>query len=238
MKNPTTCVIIDDEKLARKTLKLLLKTYKPNITVIGEAKDKNSINQVLNNLNPDIIFCDIQLEKQTIFDLLPKYKVINSKIIFISAHEEFALKGYKHNAIDYLLKPLDPAKLFQAIDKTLQIIEKEKKLQVFNKSPQIILSDNKGSHIIKIKEIMYCIANGNYTSIFLKDNSSIMVSKNLKFFEEKLNYLSFFRPHKSNLINTNYLKLISNDNGGHIVMVDGKKLSISRDKKKLLLNQI
>ena len=242
------CIIIDDEKLARNSLKLLLKTYCPQVEIIGEAWDQLSIKKIFKELSPDIIFLDIQLGNSTIFDLIPNLEHIDLKIIFISAHDDYALKGYKYDAVDYLLKPVDPVKLKEAVIKATQHINKEivsknnieeslKNLYNLRESPQIVLSDARGLHVIKIEDIMYCIAEGNYTSIILNNQPQMVVSKNLKFFEEKLTQSNFFRIHKSNLINVHYLKLLSNE-GGHIVMSDGKTLSISRDKKRELLKRI
>lgn len=245
MSTSLKCIIIDDEKMARNSLKLLLQTYSPEIEVIGEGWDKSSMKKLFKEFSPDIVFLDIQLGNSTIFDMIPNQEFMDFKIIFISAHDEYALKGYKYDAIDYLLKPVDPIKLKEAVIKAKGQIEKEresehKRTDIYSlrDSPQIVLSDTKGSHIIKTKDIMYCIAEGNYTSIVLHDQPQIVVSKNLKFFEEKLNPVNFYRIHKSNLINLNYLKLLSNDDGGHIVMSDGKTLSISRDKKRKLLKRI
>ncbi len=243
------CIIIDDEKMARNSLKLLIENYCPEIEVIGEGWDKPSIQKLLKELKPDIVFLDIQLGNSTIFEIVPDLGNMNFKIIFISAHDDYAIKGYKYDAIDYLLKPLDPIKLKEAVSKARQQINKEKNsknsvhenlktLYNLRESPQIVLSDSRGLHVIKIENIMYCIAEGNYTSIILNGQPQMVVSKNLKFFEEKLTQPNFFRIHKSNLINIHYLKLLSNDDGGHIVMSDGKTLSISRDKKRELLKHI
>ncbi|MDY8134301.1 LytTR family DNA-binding domain-containing protein [Aquimarina sp. 2201CG5-10] len=249
MNTTLKSIIIDDEKLARNSLRLLLKAYCPQVEIIGEGGDRSSIRKLFKELEPDIVFLDIQLGNTTIFDIIPDIEDINFKIIFISAHEDYALKGYKYDAIDYLLKPVDPIKLKEAVLKAEQYINKEKAskdtvqenlktLYALRESQQIVLSDSRGLHVIKINDIMYCIAEGNYTSIILNGQPQMVVSKNLKFFEEKLTQSNFFRIHKSNLINTHYLKLLSNDDGGHIVMSDGKSLSISRDKKRELLNRI
>lgn len=249
MSTSLKCVIIDDEKMARNSLKVLLQNYCPEVEVIGEGWDKTSMRKLFKEFNPDIVFLDIQLGNSTIFDMIPSHELMDFKIIFISAHDEYALKGYKYDAIDYLLKPVDPIKLKEAVNKVTQYISKEaasknsveenlKNLYNLRESPQITLSDARGLHVIKIEDIMYCIAEGNYTSIILNNQPQMVVSKNLKFFEEKLTQPNFFRIHKSNLINIHYLKLLSNDDGGHIVMSDGKTLSISRDKKRELLKRI
>ncbi|WP_103071879.1 LytR/AlgR family response regulator transcription factor [Aquimarina sediminis] len=249
MNTPLKCIIIDDEKMARNSLKLLLDNYCPQVKVIGEAWDQLSIKKLFKEVNPDIVFLDIQLGNNTIFEMIPNLGQMDCKIIFISAHDDYALKGYKYDAIDYLLKPVDPIKLKEAISKASQQINEEivsksnvqenlKNLYNLRESPQIILSDTRGLHVIKIEDIMYCIAEGNYTSIILNNQPQMVVSKNLKFFEETLTQSNFFRIHKSNLINIHYLKLLSNDDGGHIVMSDGKTLSISRDKKRELLKRI
>ncbi|WP_074408927.1 MULTISPECIES: LytR/AlgR family response regulator transcription factor [Aquimarina] len=245
IKTPLTSIIIDDEKMARNSLKVLLHNYCPEIKIIGEGEDLAALKKLLSIKNPDLIFLDIQLRNTTIFDLISNVELSGFKIIFISAHDQYALKGYKYDAVDYLLKPVDPVKLKEAVNKAKSQIEKEQESEYkrtgiysLRDSPQIVLSDIKGSHIIKTKDIMYCIAEGNYTSIILHNQPQIVVSKNLKFFEEKLNSINFYRIHKSNLINLNYLKLLSNDDGGHIVMSDGKTLSISRDKKRKLLKRI
>ncbi|WP_062060063.1 LytR/AlgR family response regulator transcription factor [Aquimarina longa] len=251
MNNPLKSIIIDDEKMARSSLKLLLNTYCTQVEIIGEGWDEASTKILFEKHHPDIVFLDIQIGNNTIFDLIPNLKQMNFKIIFISAHNDYALKGYRYNAIDYLLKPIDPIKLKEAVAKATLYIGKErlsnkknlsqnfKTTQPTRESPkQIIISDAKGLHFIKTEDIMYCIAEGNYTIITFSNQPKMIVSKNLKFFEQELLPFNFFRAHKSNLINLNYLKLLSNDNGGHIIMSDGKTLSISRDRKRELLKRV
>jgi len=249
MDETLKCFIIDDEKKDRENIRLLLKNYCPKVNIIGEAWDKKSILEGLSLARPDVVFLDVQLGSITIFDILNELEEINFKIIFVSAYNQYAIEGYKYNAIDYLLKPIDPTTLVEAINKTIQLQEKkdskEEVLTNFkelyakiHEVPKISITDSKGTHVIKIPSVLYCVSNGNYTT-FIRDNEKeIVISKNLKYIESKLQPFGFFRIHRSYLINLEHVNTLIKEQGGYVVMSDEKSLPIARDSKKSLYQKL
>lgn len=249
MENVLKCFIIDDEKKDRENISLLLKNYCPQVEIIGEAWDKNSIIEGLSNENPDLVFLDVQLGSITIFDILEELESIDFKIIFVSAYNQYAVEGYKYNAIGYLLKPIEPRLLVENINKTIQLQEKvESKEEVIanfkelyskiHEVPKISITDSRGTHVIKIPSVLYCISNGNYTTLIRKNEKEIVISKNLKYIESKLEPFGFFRIHRSYLINLDQVNTLVKDQGGYVVMSDEKSLPIARDSKKELYQRL
>ncbi|SEK73535.1 two component transcriptional regulator, LytTR family [Aquimarina amphilecti] len=243
------CFIIDDEKKARENISLLLNTYCPQVEIIGEAGDKKTILEGLSNLNPDVVFLDVQLGSITIFDILDELEEINFKIIFVSAFNQYAVDGYKYNALGYLLKPIDPKLLVEVINKAIPLQEKdedkEDPIASFNQLyakihevPKISITDSKGTHVIKIPSVLYCISNGNYTTFIRKNEKEIVISKNLKYIESKLQPFGFFRIHRSYLINLDHVNTLVKEQGGYVVMSNEKSLPIARDSKKELYRKL
>ncbi|WP_303319175.1 LytTR family DNA-binding domain-containing protein [Flavivirga abyssicola] len=243
------CIVIDDEKKDRENIRLLLNLYCPQVEVIGEAYDKMSILEMLSTSKPDLVFLDIQLGAISIFEILNELDTINFNIIFVTAHDEYALKGYQYNAIDYILKPINPKHLIKAINKALDIKKKQiSKNDIINdfkefysktiEIPKISITDSKGVRMVKAIDILYCMSDGNYTTLIMMDESEIVISKNLKHFESKLTIYNFLRIHKSYLINLNHIDLLMKEQGGSVIMKNGKSLPVSRNSKKELYKKL
>ncbi len=243
------CIIIDDERKDRENLRILLDSYCPNINIIGEAYDRDSIYEVLKGNNPDLVFMDIQLGAIAIFDILKDLKEINFKIVFVTAYDKYAIQGYQYDAIDYLLKPVDPKKMIRVIDKITRVTNKKtsdehqiENLRAFyNKTfetSRISITDSKGIHVVKTADILYCVSDGNYTTFMMQDGREIVISKNLKHFETKLDSYDFLRIHKSYLINLNHIDFLIKEQGGYVTMRNGKSLPVSRNSKKELYKKM
>ncbi len=242
-------IIIDDEKKDRENLSMLLEAYCPQVEVIAEAWDKPSILKVLEENTPDLVFLDVQLGTLRVFDILKELETIDFRIVFVSAYDKYAIQGYQYDAIDYILKPIDPQKLIKVVDKIIRLEASSNSKetifddfkQFFNQvveAPKISVTDTKGVRMIKIQNIIYCQSNGSYTTIMMSHKDEIVVSKNLKHFEEKLQNYNFFRVHKSYLINLDHVDLLVKDQGGSVKMTDGKFLPISRTSKKELFDKM
>ncbi|HBF89216.1 MAG TPA: DNA-binding response regulator [Bacteroidales bacterium] len=236
-------IIIDDEKAGRETLKNFISKYCDGINVVAEGESVKSGIKVILEHSPDLVFLDIQMHDGTGFDLLEMLPQINFKLIFVTSHDQFAIRAFKYSAIDYLLKPVDPDQLLAAIKRILDknvIFEIQKKLDVLlsNKIEikKIALSTFDGIRFIKIEDIIRCESDNNYTMFFLKNKEKILVSKTLKDFETMLSELSFFRVHKSHLINIQYISRFVPDDGGYLIMEDNSKIEVSRRKKDGLLS--
>ncbi|WP_394972935.1 LytR/AlgR family response regulator transcription factor [uncultured Croceitalea sp.] len=246
MDQSLNCIIIDDEKKDRENLCLLLQVYCPFVTVIGEANDRESIIDILSRLKPDLVFMDIQLGTVPIFEILNNIDYLNFRIVFVTAHDKYAIRGYQYDAIDYLLKPIEPKRLVEAVNKMVHLksmsstqknIIKEFHAKAVT-SPKISITDARGVHMVETIDILYCMSNGNYTIFILVNEREIVISKNLKHFEVKLKTYDFLRIHKSYLINVNHIDFMVKEQGGYVVMKNGKSLPVSKNGKKELYERM
>ena len=241
-----TAVLIDDDKHLRQGLTALLERYTNEIQIIGEAESVKTGVLVLEKLKPQVIFLDIHLSDGTGFDILEQLKGrTNAHIVFITAHEQYALKAFKFSALDFILKPVDPEELqtsiakikeavgninsFEHIDLLLENIRK--KVDNFKR---IALSTSDGIHLFEVADIIRCEAKVNYTEFFIKNHKPVLISKTLKEYEEMLTEHGFERIHQSHLINLSYLKSYIKADGGYVVMADNTKISIAQSKRDRL----
>ncbi|MBM3434670.1 MAG: response regulator transcription factor [Bacteroidetes bacterium] len=239
-------VIVDDEGKARTTLKNLLEVHCPSrINVIGEADCVERGLEIIQAMNPDLVFLDVQMPDGTGFDLLEQIPEIRFKVIFASAFDKFAIQAFKFSALDYLLKPVEAEKLIEAVsklDESERFKELNKKLEVLlsnkNSFEKIALPTLDGIIFVKIKEIVRCESDNNYTGIFLKSGEKIMVSRTLKEYDDMLTPFNFFRIHKSHLINLGFLARYKKGEGGFVIMEDGAELEVSRRRKEEFLEAI
>ncbi|GGD31675.1 LytR/AlgR family response regulator transcription factor [Flavobacterium orientale] len=245
----TTALLIDDDANLRAGMRQLLLRYAPNIKVIGEADSVQTGVEAINQLNPEVLFLDIQLTDGTGFDLLEqlasKNGKITSQVVFITAHEQYAIKAFRFSALDFLLKPVDPEELQKVISKINDVLSKSenyahidlllenirKKVDNFKR---IALSTADGIHLFEISDIIRCESEDNYTKFYIKNNKPILISKTLKEYEELLTEHGFERIHQSHLINLAYLKSYIKKDGGYVVMADNSNLPISQRKKERL----
>lgn len=199
-------IIIDDERYAREELKILLKDFN-DIEIVGEADDIEKSITEIKNKNPDIIFLDIQLGKETGFDLLDKVSA-NFKTIFVTAYNDFAIKAFEVNALDYLLKPVNPDRLNLTLNRIRnKIIDKPKNLDY---DDSIYVKSNSSSMFVQINTITCICAEGDYTSIFTKNSKRHVVLETLKNWEERLPEKHFCKVHRSTIVNQNYIEKIVN----------------------------
>jgi two-component system LytT family response regulator len=238
-------VIIDDEINNQELISNLLKSYAENVQVLGLANSVESAYQAINEHQPDLIFLDIQMPDGTGFDLLKKFDKINFKIIFVTAHQEFAIEAFKYSALDYLLKPLSPANLLAAVKKAEETMGSDE----LNMKLKILLNNiaepikNKKKIVLKTMERIYSVdlddiirfeSDGGYTKVYLTDGKRIMVSKTMKEYDDLLLDVGFLRVHHSHLINMNHLFCFEKAEG-HVVMKDDSIVPVSNRKKDQLL---
>lgn len=239
-------VIVDDEKHSREALKNLLNEFCTDVIIVASAGSVDEAITVISSTNPDVIFLDIELQSGTGFDILTQIDSINFEIIFITAFEQYAIKAVKYSSLDYLLKPIDLEELIKAVEKA----KKKKDQDVYNKQLEtlvhnlkqqpklnkICLSTTDGFEFVTIEDIIYCKASGSYTSFFLKNNTSVIVSKHLKEYENLLTDQHFMRIHNSFLINLKEVKKFIKSDGGYILMSNNDSVNISKSKKEVFLN--
>jgi len=235
-------LIIDDEGRARKSIAGILKLSNNNVNLVGEADGVKSGIAAIKEHNPDVVLLDINMTDGTGFDLLKKLDNITFKVIFITAYEEFAIKAFEFSAIDYILKPVDPAKLIEALHKANQLIEQENislKLNALfanlessaSEHKKLILKTAENIYIVNTSDIIRCESDSGYTNFFLVDGKKILVSRNLKDYEDMLNGLGFYRLHQSHLINLKYIDHYSKTEGGAVIMKDNSAIPVARRKK-------
>lgn len=238
-------IIIDDEPSNRKLITNTVKSYCPNVSVIAEAGSVQSGVAAINEYEPDLVLLDIKMPDGSGFDLIKHFEKPDFKVIFISGYIEYAIKGYKFNAIDYILKPIDEKELAHAINKADELIRYEEKLQfkameenikILNKTSKIILKTSEHIHLISIEDIIRIEADGNYSTFFIMDGRKILVSRGIKEYEENLIDKGFHRIHKSHIININKLSYFDKTDSGDVVMTDGSIVPVASRKQEMLLS--
>ncbi len=198
--------IIDDEKNVRIVIKKMLHLLFLDCKIVAEAASIKDALHCISQSKPDIVLLDIELEDGTGFSLLKQLPNLDFKLIFITAFNQYAINAFKVNALDYILKPIEPSELELAINKAKELISSEDllKKQLGNldnfEHSTIVIKTTEATHFININDILYCKADGSYTYVFTK-NQTIFTSKNLKYFEDLLSNQVFIRTHQSYLVN-------------------------------------
>ena len=224
-------IIIDDERLARTELKKMLQDY-PDINVIDEAANAEEGIEKIETQNPDIIFLDIQMPGKTGFDLLASLEKA-PHVIFTTAYDEYALKAFDVNALDYLLKPIEPKRLADAVHKLNDEISREKD-HGSNRGPlteadQVFVKDGERCWFVKLSEIRLFESVGNYAKVYFGTNKPLIL-KSLNALEERLDDHVFFRANRKHIINLRWIEKIEPYfNGGLLVeLKGGEKIEVSR----------
>jgi two-component system LytT family response regulator len=228
-------IIIDDERLARNELKKLLLDF-PEIEVIAEATNASEGVEKIDSLNPDLIFLDIQMPGKTGFDMLSELERAPN-VIFTTAYDEYALKAFEVNALDYLLKPVEPKRLADALQK-LQV-EEDKDLNsdhtisvnrsILNEHDQVFVKDGERCWFVKLSDIRLFESVGNYAKVYFGPNKPLIL-KSLNALEERLDEKVFFRANRKHIVNLRLIEKIEPYfNGGLLLeMKGGEKIEVSR----------
>lgn len=225
-------IIVDDERLARKELMKLLEEH-PMIEVIGEAMNADEAHQMINELNPDLLFLDIQMPGKTGFQLLEMLDSV-PLVVFTTAYDEFALKAFEVNALDYLLKPIQPERLAETIAK---LAEKQRAKSVAERGPekklglndQVFVKDGERCWFVSLNNVRLFESDGNYIKVYF-DNNRPMIHKSLNALDEKLDERAFFRASRKHIVNLSWVEGIESwFNGGLMVRLrGGDKVEVSR----------
>jgi two-component system, LytTR family, response regulator len=224
-------IIIDDERLARVELKRLLSQHK-DINIVGEAVNVDDAKTKITELNPELIFLDIQMPGKNGFELLEELDSVPT-VIFTTAYDEYALKAFEYNALDYLLKPIEPKRLEETIKK---VIEKNKKdtaasldQPVLKEEDQIFVKDGEKCWFVKLGTIRLMESEGNYVRLYFEDNKPLIL-RTLNYLDERLDSKAFFRASRKHIINLKWIENIEPWlNGGLLVKLKGgNKVEVSR----------
>lgn len=241
-------IIVDDESKSRESLRILIEDFCEGVEVCALCQNVDEGIKAIQEYKPDVIFLDIQMQRETGFDLLTRIKNINFEIIFTTAYSEYAIRAFKFSAIDYLLKPIDIEELKLAIGKLNKKLNDNSpiKLEHLVQNLRVTASENyklalptfEGLYFVKISDIVYCEAASNYTEIVTDDGKKHIVSRTLKEYDEILADHNFYRIHNSYLINLNAVKKYVRGEGGYVVMRDDRSLDVSKRKKEGFLARI
>ncbi|NMM47428.1 LytR/AlgR family response regulator transcription factor [Marinigracilibium pacificum] len=241
-------IIVDDESRSRESLQILLTDFCEGVEVVSLCQNVKEGIEAIELHDPDIVFLDIQMQRETGFDLLASFKEINFEIIFTTAYSDYAIKAFQFCALDYLLKPIDVQDLQNAITKVKakQNKDVDKRLEILlqnlkhhsTKLNKIALPCNDGLIFIEISDILYCEASSNYTKIYTIEGKNFLVSKTLKEYENMLGDHNFFRIHHTHLVNLNFIQKYVRGEGGHVVMNDGTILNVSKRKKEGFIRKL
>ncbi|MFN5785016.1 MAG: LytR/AlgR family response regulator transcription factor [Flavobacteriia bacterium] len=235
-------LIIDDENRTRELIAKMITSFGFDIEAIPAGENVKSGIKAIEEIQPDIVFLDIQMPDGTGFDVLKSAKNKSFEVIFITAHEEFAIKAIKFSALDYLLKPIDPSELKAAVEKAIKAIDEKNDETRFdtlqyniqpNQKRRLVLKTQESVYVIELDEIIRCEADRNYTSFFLTGGKKILVSKTLKEYETLLTGHNFLRVQQSHLINLDYVDRYDKGNGGCVVMKDGSEVPLSPAKRDI-----
>ncbi len=230
-------VIIDDEAGSRNNLKFLLERFCPQVEIAGWAADAEEGLNLITTEEPDLVFLDIEMPEQDGFQLIEKLPSYNRpKIIFTTAYEQYAVKAFKVSAVDYLLKPIDIDELkttVQRIEKEMNMAWKEA-MQRFREEShkKLVIPHQSGITFLEESEIICLEANRNYTEIHIKKDKKIMVAKTLGDFEDLLTSSSFFRAHRSFIINLQALEQWVNKDGGYLLMSNQLRVPLARNRRE------
>lgn len=241
-------LIIDDEEMARVLLQSMISEYCEDIEIVDLCKDLPTGVRAIRKLKPDIVFLDIEMPGHSGLELLDFFDLdeIDFSIIFVTAYNQYAIQAFKLSAIDYLLKPVEIEDLQTAVDLFRRDKEKNNgKYSVLkdnlkgNTSKKMTLNTFNSTHFVDIADILFLQGKGAYTKVFVKDMPVITISRGLKSFENVLeDNPSFFRCHKSYIVNLAHVTDYIKGNDGHLVVDKTHKVSVSSEKIAILLEKM
>jgi two-component system LytT family response regulator len=245
-------IIVDDEKLSRSVLKLLLEKHCPSVNVVAVCADGLSALEAIEKHQPELLFLDVEMPGLNGFEVIKACGHINTAIIVTTSHESYALEAIRHNVLDFLLKPILKDELQEAVDKAIvrQAHRTDKSPARSDNSMELLhqhlhpgerlgLPSPEGLRMILVKDILYCMAVGINTRMhLLSAPEPATVFRSLKEIETMLRNKGFFRVHHSYVVNLNYMDRYLKGDGGEIIMIDGSCIPVSRHRKQDFMERI
>jgi len=240
-------IIVDDEKHGRENLAGILKQYCPEVEIPGEANSVETAISLIQEHNPDLVFLDIEMPKADGFQLLEHFQNFRFEVIFVTAHDSYAIKAIRFSAADYILKPINYHQLKNAVEKVAaRIQQKQENLRikqlVYNLgqsgNPRIGLPTGDRIEFVEPEKIIRCQGEGNYTHIYFENNKHLLVAKTLVEFEDLLEEHQFLRVHKTHLVNLKHVAAYLKTDGGMLQLSNGDKVAVSRRRKDEVLIQL
>lgn len=227
-------IIVEDEAEGMRNLSLKLNKHCSEVEIIGKAPTGEHAVKMISQLQPQLVFLDIQLGTMSGFDVLSKLSHVRFEVIFTTAYDNYGIRAIKSNALDYLIKPIKPKELKEAVQKAGRVIEKSGPIN------KIIIPISNGIQVIPVEDILYCEADNTYTNIFRNrtENRRILVTKPLADLERKLPSSRYCRIHRKYLVNLDYVESFKKDDGGIVVLQDGTELLVSKSRREEFLAQL
>ena len=239
-------LIVDNESNIREGIVHMVAEYCPEITEIIQADGVATGLQQIELKTPDVLLLDVELDDGTGMDLLTSLNKVNFEVIFITAHDKYAVEAFKFSAVDFLTKPIDPSDLRSAIEKVLErkaknsLAEQIEVLQAnmnkLTKGEKIVLKDINSIYFVDVSDIIRCQSDAQYTEFHLVDQKKIVVSRTLKEYEELLTPFGFIRTHHSHLINVKKIVRFDKADGGTLILQNNQQVPISQRKKAAILS--
>ncbi len=246
MKHRLITVIIDDEPDAVDFIASIIGEYCPGLEVSGKANNVKEGVKLIEEINPELVFLDVEMPNGTGFDLLTHFPQKNFDVVFITAFNHYAIKAIKFSAVDYILKPININEFIEAVNRVISkhsansfsINENFESLleNIRTAHPtRLVIPTSDGREYLNPNDIIRIEADRSYSWFFIREKRKILVSKHLKEFQDLLNDRNFFRSHNSHLINLDFVKKYVRQDGGYIEMTDGSQVPVSRNRKDLFL---
>lgn len=236
-------ILVDDEQNARAIVRNMLSSLCPNVVVVGEAGGVGEALDLLRDIQPNLLLLDVEMEDGTGFDLLDRIPTPTFGIVFTTAHDDFAVRAFRYNAMDYLLKPVDPDELVAAVRKAQQYSSlpntQEQIIGLIRATSdktldRIVLRTSQGLVFTRLPELVRIESFGNYSFVYLSSGERHLDARNLKEYEEMLPQPTFFRTHQSHIVNTTFVYKLMKGDGGALVMKDGTEIPVSRRRRDAL----
>lgn len=234
-------IIIDDEARSRNALEILIKTYCPVLNIVASLENLPDGVKAINKFKPEIVFSDIEMPGYSGLELLDFFEKPNFEVIYTTAYSEYAIKAFELSAVGYLLKPVSPQLLMSTVERAIRMRGQSlitERLQLLRENfsekavSKLALYQSDGIVFVNLSDIIYLKADGYCTRFFLLNNKEILVTKNLKEYENiLLGKHIFYRTHRSFIINLNHITAYQKSDGGIISLVNGHTADISREKK-------
>ena len=239
-------VIIDDEELAQQTIGLMISEFTPDVEVLGYASNALGGIKLIKEQKPELVFLDVEMSGGSGFEMLDAMDSIDFDVIFVTAYKEFAVKAFKYEALDFLLKPVDPEELQNAVgryrkrvtpeDKIDHRMELVKSLPLMN--TKVPLPHKDGVRFLEVEKVIRLEADGSYVTIHSIDERPQVISKPLKYYAEILSDAIFIRVHRSHMVNIKYVKEFKREGGGYVVLDNEEIIQVAEKKKELVLKRL
>lgn len=242
-------LVIDNETEIRDSILDLVTAFCPDISELSSASNVSSGIEKIRIFKPDLVFLDVELGDGTGMSLLSHFEEIAFDVIFITAHNKYAVDAFRLSAIDFLLKPINPEELVRAVQKVIEKKEQSilfSQLKILNENyksaisaeRKIVLKDLDSIFFVKTKDIIRCESEGAYTTFHLLNKEKIIISKTIKEYDELLAPFGFLRTHQSHLVNSLYIKRFDKNDGGVLVLEDNNAVPVSQRKKDYILEYL